>query len=223
MKYHPKSNANYGLDFEYGFQTLWKWPLHVLYLPMGALFRRWAEEYKNSQKLIENNLGGKPLFHLFQENTFTPQHISVKHFGFLNKNKKGKEQLRKTTKTWNYRYREEEILFMDLDVGESEYEKKYVELTEKRYWKKLLLNLPQLANKPIIKKTTYKGHARVLQILPVWRCRNQRFVLVPSKYIEFVDKNSGIDLIPKFETDSKGISNYAIKRRRKNSQKTNLI
>lgn len=89
----------------------------------------------------------------------------------------------------NYRDREQEILFMDLRQMGSPYEKKYIELTETdrrkvadtyhawqtHTWTKEN-NVPEYCYSATIQEVAEKGYS-----------------LVPSKYIEFINRDENID------------------------------
>ena len=115
----------------------------------------------------------------------------------MNKNKKQRTDNTKE-KPKNYRDRKGEILFMDLRRWGSEYEKKYVQLTENDI-QQVALNYHnwQQANY----KTTYKDIPEFCKSASFEDLKANDFSLVPSKYIEFVDKDSGID----FDTEMKRI------------------
>jgi len=188
----PKSNANYG------------WILNVVsklsangvagfILANGALSGG-GEEYKIRRKLIENNLVEAII--IIPRNTFYTTDISVTLW-ILNKNKKERTaHINNTDK--NYRNREKEILFMDLRRWGSEYEKKYVELTTDDI-EKASLNYHNWQQSDF--ETTYKDIPEFCKSASFEDIKANNFSLVPSKYIEFVDKDSGID----FDTEMKRI------------------
>jgi type I restriction enzyme M protein len=188
----PKSNANYG------------WILNVVsklsangvagfILANGALSGG-GEEYKIRRKLIENNLVEAII--IIPRNTFYTTDISVTLW-ILNKNKRERTaHINNTDK--NYRNREKEILFMDLRRWGSEYEKKYVELTTDDI-KKVSINYHNWQQSDF--KTTYKDIPEFCKSASIEDIETNNFSLVPSKYIEFVDKDSGID----FDTEMKRI------------------
>jgi len=153
-----------------------------------------GEEYKIRRKLIENNLVEAII--IIPRNTFYTTDISVTLW-ILNKNKK-ERTVTKNNQNRNYRYREEEILFMDLRRWGSEYEKNMLELTEKDI-EEVALNYHNWQQTDY--KTTYKDMPEFLQICQFEDVEINDFSLVPSKYIEFVDKDSGID----FDTEMKRI------------------
>jgi len=118
----------------------------------------------------------------------------------------------------NYRDRTGEILFMDLRRWGSEYEKKYIELTEDdimqvalnyHNWqqatiindKVLMVNEDKEINHSSLTIHHYKDVPEFCKSARFEDLKANDFSLVPSKYIEFVDKDSGID----FDTEMKRI------------------
>jgi type I restriction enzyme M protein len=87
---------------------------------------------------------------------------------------------------------------MDLRRWGSEYEKKYIELTEDDIQKVALNyhNWQQVGH-----ESTYKDVPEFCKSADFEDLKANDFSLVPSKYIEFVDKDSGID----FDTEMKRI------------------
>ncbi|WP_417364291.1 N-6 DNA methylase [Galbibacter sp.] len=188
----PKSNANYG------------WILNMVsklsdngvagfILANGALSGG-GEEYKIRRKLIENNLVEAIV--ILPRNMFYTTDISVTLW-ILNKNKLthhtniGDEERK-------YRNRENEILFIDLRRWGSEYEKKFIELTPGDV-KKVAENYHNWQQTDW--KNTYKDVPEYCQSVHFDTIAENDFSLVPSKYIQFVDGDSGID----FDTEMKRI------------------
>jgi type I restriction enzyme M protein len=188
----PKSNANYGWILNM-VSKLSENGVAGFILANGALSGG-GEEYKIRRKLIENNLIEAII--IIPRNTFYTTDISVTLW-ILNKNKKERTaHINSTDK--NYRHREQEILFMDLRRWGSEYEKKYVQLTEQDI-EKVALNYHNWQQAGF--KTTYKDIPEFCKSASFEEIEANDFSLVPSKYIEFVDKDSGID----FDTEMKRI------------------
>jgi type I restriction enzyme M protein len=188
----PKSNANYGWILNM-VSKLSENGVAGFILANGALSGS-GEEYKIRRKLIENNLVEAII--IIPRNTFYTTDISVTLW-VLNKNKK-ERTVTKNDQKRNYRNREEEILFMDLRRWGSEYEKKYVELTEKDI-EDVAVNYHNWQQTDY--KTTYKDVPEFSKSASFAAIEANDFSLVPSKYIEFVDKDSGID----FDTEMKRI------------------
>ncbi len=182
----PKSNANYG------------WILNIVsklsdngvagfILANGALSGS-GEEYKIRRKLVENNLVEAIL--ILPRNLFYTTDISVTLW-ILNKNKK--EQSRSIGDvTRKYRNREKEILFMDLrQIGEP-FEKKYTQFSDNdikkvtstyHLWQSAIIeNIPEFCYSASIEEVTKKD-----------------FSLVPSKYVEFINRDENIDFDEKMQ------------------------
>jgi type I restriction enzyme M protein len=200
----PKSNANYG------------WILNMVsklsdngiagfILANGALSGG-GEEYKIRKKLIENNLVEAIL--VLPQDMFYTTNISVTVW-ILNKNKKahsrsiGDEQR-------HYRERSTEILFMDLrQIGEP-FEKKFIQFSEdhikdigKTYhtWQIRAGLAPDLLGQPQgIAPTEYKNIPEYCYAATFDEVAKKDFSLVPSKYIEFVNRDENIDFDEKMQT-----------------------
>ncbi len=178
----PKSNANYA------------WILNMVsklsdngvagfILANGALSGG-GEEYKIRRKLIENNLVDAIL--ILPGSMFYTTDISVSIW-ILNKNKKahsrsiGDEQR-------HYRSRENEILFMDLrQIGEP-FEKKFIQFGE-QHIKKIGLTYhtwQQVGN-------SYKDIPEYCYSASIDEVIKKDYSLVPSKYIEFINRDENID------------------------------
>lgn len=180
----PKSNANYA------------WILNMVsklsdngvagfILANGALSGG-GEEYKIRKKLIENNLIEAIV--IIPRNTFYTTDISVTLW-ILNKNKK-QRTITVNEEVKSYREREKEILFMDLRKWGSEYEKKFIELTDEDI-AKVALNYHNWQQADF--ETTYKNVPEFCQSVAFDTIKDNDFSLVPSKYIKFVDADSNID------------------------------
>ena len=188
----PKSNANYA------------WILNIVsklsengvagfILANGALSGG-GEEYKIRKKLIENDLVEAII--IIPRDTFYHTDISVTLW-IINKNKK-QRSLKANNKDKSYRDRTGEILFMDLRRWGSKYEKKYIELTKEDI-EKVSLNYHNWQQDEYEKN--YKDIPEYCQSVNFEEIKSNNFSLIPSKYIEFIDKDSGID----FDTEMKRI------------------
>jgi type I restriction enzyme M protein len=185
----PKSNANYG------------WILNMIsklsdngiagfILANGALSGS-GEEYKIRRKLIENNLVEAIL--VLPQGMFYTTPISVSIW-ILNKNKKahsrsiGDEQR-------HYRNREEEILFMDLrQVGEP-FEKKFIQFSEQH-----IKDIGKTYHTWQEEKNNYKDIPEYCYSATFEEVAKKDFSLVPSKYIEFVNRDENIDFDEKMQS-----------------------
>lgn len=183
----PKSNANYG------------WILNMVsklsgngvagfILANGALSGG-GEEYKIRRKLIENNLVEAIL--VLPRNLFYTTDISVTLW-VLNKNKKAHDknigdELRQ------YRDREKEILFMDLRQMGEPFEKKFTQFSDEdiskvtstyHQWQAVEIeNIPEFCYAASLEEIVKKDYS-----------------LVPSKYIEFVNRDENIDFEEKMQS-----------------------
>ena len=182
----PKSNANYA------------WILNIVsklsdngvagfILANGALSGG-GEEYKIRRKLIENNLVEAIL--VLPRNLFYTTDISVTLW-ILNKNKKEHNRTIGDEKR-QYRNRKKEILFMDLRQLGEPFEKKYtqfsnddikkIENTYHQWQSTIIENIPEFCYSASIEEVSKKD-----------------FSLVPSKYIEFVNRDEKIDFDEKMQ------------------------
>lgn len=180
----PVSNANYG------------WILNMVsklsdngvagfILANGALSGG-GEEYKIRRRLIENKLVEAIV--IIPRNTFYTTDISVTLW-ILNKNKKARS-LKVNDGMKNYREREDETLFIDLRKWGSEYEKQFIELTTDDI-SKVAENFHNWQQADY--KTTYKNVPEYCYSANFKQLQENDFSLVPSKYIEFVDRDSKIN------------------------------
>jgi type I restriction enzyme M protein len=187
----PTSNANYG------------WILNIVsklsqngvagfLLANGALSDA-GTELKIRRQLIENNLIEAVV--ILPRSLFYTTDISVTLW-ILNKNKTART-VEQNGKLKKYRDRSREVLFMDLRQMGSPFEKKYVELTEDdrakvcdvyHAWQQTgyedtYENIPEFCYSASCEEVAEKG-----------------YTLVPSRYIEFVNRDENIDFDTKMKT-----------------------
>ncbi len=180
----PVSNANYG------------WILHMasklsengvagFILANGALSGG-GEEYKIRKKMIENDLVEAII--VLPRNMFYTTDISVTIW-ILNKNKT-KRQINLNGLSKDFRDRSGEILFIDLRRWGNEYEKKFAHITPE--------DITKIAQN--IHAWQQEGHKGCYKNVPEYcysasadEIRANDYSLVPSKYIEFIDKDSDVD------------------------------
>ena len=182
----PKSNANYGWILNM-VSKLSENGVAGFILANGALSGG-GEEYKIRRKLIENNLVEAIL--ILPRNLFYTTDISVTLW-ILNKNKK--EQNRKIgDENRHYRKREKEILFMDLRQMGEPFEKKFAQFSYDDISK--------------IASTYHKWQSEEIENIPEFcysasfeEVAKKDFSLVPSKYIEFVNRDENIDFDEKMK------------------------
>jgi type I restriction enzyme M protein len=185
----PKSNANYA------------WILNMVaklsqngvagfILANGALSGG-GEEYKIRRKLIENHLVEAIL--VLPQDMFYTTNISVTVW-ILNKNKKA--QTKKVgNQTRTYRDRENEILFMDLrQIGEP-FEKKFIQFSEQQIETicKTYHDWQQV-------DADYNDIPEYCYAASLDEVAKKDFSLVPSKYIEFVNRDEKMDFDEKMQT-----------------------
>lgn len=180
----PTSNANYG------------WILNIVsklsqngmagfLLANGALSDS-GTELAIRRRLIENNLVEAII--ILPRNLFYTTDISVTLW-VLNKNKKART-VEQNGVVKKYRNREREILFMDLRQMGSPYEKKYVELTEDDREKVTsVFHLWQQEGY----ETTYENIPEFCYSASYDEVKEKDFTLVPSRYIEFVNRDENVD------------------------------
>ncbi|WP_231560862.1 N-6 DNA methylase [Prevotella pectinovora] len=193
----PTSNANYG------------WILNILsklstdgvagfILSNGALSAD-STELAIRRKLLE--MGKVEAIVILPRKLFYSTDISVTLW-ILNNNKKAR-CVEKNGEERHYRDREKEVLFFDMRQMGVPYEKKYVELSEadrlkvsdtyhkwqQEGWKDNYVNVPEFCYAASIKDVEGKG-----------------FSLVPSKYIEFVNRDEQVDYATKITELQKELS-----------------
>ena len=183
----PKSNANYGWILNM-VSKLSENGIAGFILANGALSGG-GEEYKIRRKLIENNLVEAIL--VLPRNLFYTTDISVTLW-ILNKNKKTQSKKIGDEKR-QYREREKEILFMDLRQLGEPFEKKYTQFSDDDI-RKVTSNYHQWQTKEIENIPEFCYSASIEEVV------KKDFSLVPSKYIEFVNRDENIDFEEKMQT-----------------------
>jgi type I restriction enzyme M protein len=204
----PTSNANYA------------WILNIVsklstngvagfILANGALSGG-GEEYKIRRKLIENGLVEAIV--ILPQNMFYTTNISVTLW-ILNNNKRQRiVNLNDTMR--NYRNREHEILFMDLRTIGVPLEKKFIQFTE--------LQIQNIAKtyhswQQVGYEKTYRNIAEYCYAASLEDVKAKDYSLVPSKYIEFVNRDENVDFDEKMkglQTDFKDL--FRLEERSKN-------
>ena len=187
----PTSNANYG------------WILNIVsklsqngvagfLLANGALSDD-GTELKIRTQLIKNHLVEAII--ILPRNLFYTTDISVTLW-ILNRNKKARV-VEQNGEIKRYRNRENEILFMDLRQMGSSYEKKYIELTDADRAKvtEVYHNWQQEGY-----EETYENIPEFCYSASYDEVEEKSFTLVPSRYIEFVNRDENIDFDTKMKT-----------------------
>ncbi len=187
----PTSNANYGWILNIASKLSQNGVAGFL-LANGALSDD-GTELKIRQRLIENDLVEAIL--ILPRNLFYTTDISVTLW-ILNKNKKARTVEQNGVEK-KYRDRQGQILFMDLRQMGSPYEKKYIELTQE--------------DRDKVTETYHnwqtEGHEDKYEDIPEFcysasfdEVKEKGFTLVPSRYIEFVNRDENIDFDTKMKT-----------------------
>ena len=187
----PTSNANYG------------WILNIVsklscngvagfLLANGALSDD-GTELKIRQRLLENDLVESIM--ILPRNLFYTTDISVTLW-ILNRNKE-KREVEQNGVVKKYRDRKNQVLFMDLRQMGSPYEKKYIELTPEDRDKvtEVYHNWQQEGY-----EETYKDIPEFCYSASLDEIAEKGYTLVPSRYIEFVNRDENIDFDTKMKT-----------------------
>jgi type I restriction enzyme M protein len=176
----PRSNANYAWILNM-VSKLSEDGTAAFILANGALSGG-GEEYKIRRKLVENGLVEAIL--VLPRNLFYTTDISVTLW-ILNKNKKAKNK-KVGDERRQYRDREDEIMFMDLRQLGEPFEKKFAQFTGADIQKVVgtyrLWQTEKIQNVPEFCYVAYRQEVI-----------RKDFSLVPSKYIEFVNRDENID------------------------------
>jgi type I restriction enzyme M protein len=184
----PKSNANYGWILNM-VSKLSENGVAGFILANGALSGG-GEEYKIRRKLIENNLVEAIL--VLPQDMFYTTNISVTVW-ILNKNKKVQSR-NIGDETRNYRNREKEILFMDLrQIGEP-FEKKFIQFSSQQ-----IKDIAATYHTWQQDNKSYKDIPEYCYSASFDEVAKKDFSLVPSKYIEFVNRDENIDFDEKMK------------------------
>ncbi len=180
----PTGNANYG------------WILHMVFklsengtagfiLANGALSGD-GQEKAIRKKMIENHLIEAII--ILPRNMFYTTDISVTLW-ILNKNKKARTVSHGDV-TRNYRNRENEVLFMDLRQWGEPFEKKFVQFSDQ--------HRADITNtfhtwQDVRAAKEYHNIAEYCYSAGIEEIREKDYSLVPSKYIEFINRDENID------------------------------
>ncbi len=184
----PTSNANYGWILTMA-SKLSENGVAGFLLANGALSGG-GEEYKIRKKLIENGLVEAIV--ILPQNMFYNTNISVTLW-ILNKYKK--EHTRTIGDvSRNYRNRKDEILFMDLRQIGVPFEKKYIQFSAEQ--------IDEIAETYHNWQQQDKGYEDVPEYCysaHLYEVQKKDYSLVPSKYIEFVNRDENIDFDEKMK------------------------
>lgn len=180
----PTGNANYG------------WILHMVsklsengtacfILANGALSGG-GDEYKIRKKMIENHLVEAIL--VLPMRMFYTTDISVTLW-VLNKNKKART-VQCGDIVRNYRDREDEVLFLDLRKWGETFEKKFIQFSEQH--RADITNTFHTWQETRAAKE-YQNISEYCYSASIEEIRDKDFSLVPSKYIEFINRDENIN------------------------------
>ena len=184
----PKSNANYGWILNM-VSKLSENGVAGFILANGALSSG-GEEYKIRRKLIENNLVEAIV--ILPRAMFYTTDISVTLW-ILNKNKRSHTKDIGDAKR-HLRNREEEVLFMDLRQIGIPFEKKYIQFSPEQ-----IDRITETYHNWQQQKEGYQDVPEYCYSAQLDEVKKKDYSLVPSKYIEFVNKDENIDFEEKME------------------------
>ena len=180
----PKSNANYGWILNM-ISKLSQNGVAGFILANGALSGG-GEEYEIRKQIIENDLVEAIL--ILPQDMFYSTNISVTLW-ILNRNKT-EHVVKVSDTTKNYRSRKNEVLFMDLRQKGEPFEKKYTQFSEQEI-ESIAKTYHQWQQKEW--KTTYENTPEYCYSATLEEIRKKDYSLVPSKYIEFVNRDESLD------------------------------
>lgn len=186
------SNANYGWILNM-VSKLSQNGVAGFILANGALSGG-GDEYKIRKQLIENDLVEAIL--ILPRTLFYTTDISVTLW-ILNANKK-ERIFEQNGRTKNHRNRMNEILFMDLRQKSVPFEKKYVQFDEE-----IIAEVTNTYHEWQSNKDAYKDIPEFCYSASKDEVSKKDYSLVPSKYIEFVNRNENID----FDTKMTSLQN----------------
>ena len=180
----PKSNANYAWILNM-ISKLSQNGVAGFILANGALSGG-GEEYKIRKQIIENDLVEAIV--ILPRAMFYSTDISVTLW-ILNRNKT-ECTVEVNDGVKNYRNREGEVLFMDLRQKGEPFEKKFIQFSE-QYIEQIASTYHNWQQKDF--ETTYTNEPEYCYSATLEEIRKKDYSLVPSKYIEFVNRDENID------------------------------
>lgn len=191
----PVSNANYA------------WILNIVsklsvdgvagFLLANGALSGGGDEYKIRRKLIENHLVEAIL--ILPQDMFYTTNISVTLW-ILNKNKKS-ATIEHNGEIKKYRNRENEILFMDLRNIGIPFEKKYIQFSDENI-KRIAATYHSWQSVPAAIVDASEGYHNIPEFCHSANLEEvaaKDFSLVPSKYIEFINRDENIDFDVKMQ------------------------
>lgn len=180
----PKSNANYAWILNM-ISKLSQNGVAGFILANGALSGG-GEEYKIRKQIIENDL--VEVIVILPQSMFYSTDISVTLW-ILNRNK-NERTFEVNDGVKNYRDRKGEVLFMDLRQKGKPFEKKYIQFGEEEITA-IAANYHNWQQKNW--KETYQDIPEYSYSATLEDIRKKDYSLVPSKYIEFVNRDESLD------------------------------
>lgn len=185
----PTSNANYGWILNM-VSKLSENGIAGFILANGALSGG-GEEYKIRKKLVENGLVEAIV--ILPPNMFYTTTISVTLW-IINKNKAERTvQLNDVIK--NYRERKEEVLFMDLREVGIPLEKKFIQFSNEN-----IDLISSTYHEWQLQGSHYKDVPEYCYSANIEEIKKKDYSLVPSKYIEFINRDENINFDEKMES-----------------------
>jgi type I restriction enzyme M protein len=168
------------------------------------------------KKLIENSLVEAII--ILPRNMFYSTDISVTLW-ILNKNKKARTVPHEDV-TRNYRDREDEVLFMDLRQRGEPFEKKFIQFSKQ--------DIKDFANtlhtwQQVGAKELYKDIAEYCYSATKAEIAAKDYSLVPSKYIEFINRDENIDFDVKMNELRAGFSELLAQEQKSKSDLLNVF
>lgn len=180
----PTSNANYAWILNIASKLSANGTAGFL-LANGALSGE-GQELLIRKKLIENHLVEAIV--ILPRSMFYSTDISVTLW-ILNRNKKART-VEQNGKLVKYRNRENEVLFVDLRQWGEPFEKKYVQFSEEHI-KSIAANFHAWQREG--HETEYRNVAEYCYSATLAEIASKNYSLVPSKYIEFVNRDEQVD------------------------------
>lgn len=194
----PRSNANYGWILNMA-SKLSENGVAGFLLANGALSGG-GDEYIIRKQLIENDLVEAIV--ILPRNMFYTTDISVTLW-ILNRNKR-ERTVKQFDKEKQYRNREKELLFMDLRQEGIPFEKKFIQFSDENIEKATSVyhNWQEGANNdsPQLPRQNYEDIPEYCYSATIDEIRKKDYSLVPSKYIEFVNRDEGLDYDEQMKT-----------------------
>jgi len=178
----PKSNANYAWILNM-ISKLSQNGVAGFILANGALSGG-GEEYKIRKQIIKNDLVEAII--ILPRNMFYTTDISVTLW-ILNRNKT-ERTLEVNDSIKHYRNRTGEVLFMDLRQMGEPFEKKYIQFSEEN-----IAKITGTFHAWQSKNGVYENVAEYCQSVSLEEIRQKDYSLVPSKYIEFINRDESVD------------------------------